>query len=180
MAANKVQYRKRNGQNPMARKRGTSMDHTMRYASPLGALLLASDGAALIGVWFEGQAHFARGLGEHAPQSDEALEAAAQWLDDYFAGRAPGEAPKLAPRGTDFQKAVWRMLLKIPRGETTTYGAIAAALGSSARAVGGAVGRNPISILIPCHRVTGADGSLTGYAGGIERKTALLKIEGTK
>lgn len=154
------------------------MDHTMHYTSPLGELLLASDGAALIGVWFVGQAHFARGLGEHREQPDEILNAAAQWLDDYFAGKTPVGTPKLAPRGTDFQKSVWQKLLDIPRGETTTYGAIAESLGSSARAVGGAVGRNPISIFIPCHRVMGAGGNLTGYAGGIERKTALLKLEG--
>lgn len=150
----------------------------MHYTSPLGALTLVSDGEALIGVWFNGQAHFALGLGEHEAQSDPVLDAAAQWLDNYFAGKTPGAMPRLAPRGTEFQKAVWQMLLEIPRGKTTTYGAIAASLGSSARAVGGAVGRNPISILIPCHRVMGADGSLTGYAGGMARKTALLKIEG--
>lgn len=156
------------------------MDHTMHYRSPLGAMTLASDGEALIGVWFDGQAHYTLGLGEHEAQADAVLTSAARWLDDYFAGRAPGDPPKLAPRGTDFQKAVWQKLLEIPRGETATYGAIAAALGSSARAVGGAVGRNPISILIPCHRVMGAGGALTGYAGGIDRKTALLIIEGAK
>lgn len=179
MAANRVKYKRENGRKPVELKRGCAMNHTMRYASPLGELLLASDGEALIGVWFAGQAHFALGLGEHEEQPDEVLHAAARWLGDYFAGKAPGAMPKLRPRGTDFQKAVWRRLTEIPRGETTTYGAIAAALRSSARAVGGAVGRNPISILIPCHRVMGANGSLTGYAGGIERKTALLKLEGT-
>lgn len=153
------------------------MDHTTHYTSPLGELLLASDGAALIGVWFTGQANFARGLGVHTEQTDAVLLETLQWLDDYFAGKAPETLPKLAPRGTEFQKAVWQTLLEIPRGGTTTYGAIAKALGSSPRAVGGAVGRNPISILIPCHRVMGAQGSLTGYAGGIERKKALLKLE---
>ena len=154
------------------------MGHTMQYTSPLGELVLASDGEALIGAWFAGQAHFGLGLGAHQERSDAVLQAAAHWLDDYFAGKAPGALPKLRPRSTDFQQAVWAKLLEIPRGETTTYGAIAAALGSSARAVGGAVGRNPISVFIPCHRVLGAGGALTGYAGGIERKTALLKTEG--
>ena len=153
------------------------MDHTMRYTSPLGELLLASDGAALIGVWFCDQAHFAANLDEHTEESDAVLTETAQWLDRYFSGEEPGALPRLAPRGTDFQKDVWQKLLEIPRGETTTYGAIAETLQSSARAVGGAVGRNPISILIPCHRVMGARGGLTGYAGGIERKQALLQLE---
>ena len=153
------------------------MDLLSYYASPLGEIVLAADGDALIGLWFSGQAHFGAGL-RGAEEGDCAvLREAKAWLDDYFAGKAPETLPKLRPRGTEFQKKVWAALMRIPRGETVTYGALAEKLGSHARAVGGAVGRNPISIMIPCHRVVGKDGSLTGYAGGTERKAALLKIE---
>lgn len=153
------------------------MDLISRYASPLGEIVLAADGDALIGLWFSGQAHFGAGL-QNAEEGDcPVLREAKEWLDDYFAGNTPARTPKLKPRGTAFQQKVWAALAEIPRGETVTYGALAQKLGSHARAVGGAVGRNPISILIPCHRVVGADGSLTGYAGGIERKKELLKIE---
>ena len=153
------------------------MDLITRYDSPLGEIVLAADGDALIGLWFEGQAHFGAGLGDAAEGDCAVLREAKAWLDDYFAGKTPVTRPKLAPRGTAFQQRVWQALLEIPRGETVTYGALAAKLHSHARAVGGAVGRNPISILIPCHRVIGADGSLTGYAGGAERKRRLLKLE---
>ena len=153
------------------------MDLVSRYASPLGEIVLAADGDALIGLWFSGQAHFGAGLRGAADGDCAVLHDAKAWLDDYFAGKAPETLPKLRPRGTEFQKKVWAELLKIPRGETATYGALAEKLGSHARAVGGAVGRNPISIMIPCHRVVGKNGSLTGYAGGTERKAALLKIE---
>ena len=153
------------------------MDLVSRYASPLGEIVLAADGDALIGLWFAGQAHFGAGLRGAEDGDCVVLREAKAWLDDYFAGKAPETLPKLRPRGTEFQKKVWAELLKIPRGETATYGALAEKLGSHARAVGGAVGRNPISIMIPCHRVVGADGSLTGYAGGTERKAALLKLE---
>ena len=153
------------------------MDLVSRYDSPLGEIVLAADGDALIGLWFSGQAHFGAGLREAADGDCAVLREAKEWLDAYFAGKAPESTPKLAPRGTAFQQKVWDELRQIPRGETVTYGALAKRLGSHARAVGGAVGRNPISILIPCHRVVGADGSLTGYAGGIERKKFLLKLE---
>ena len=153
------------------------MDLISHYASPLGEIVLAAEGDALIGLWFSGQAHFGAGLRGAGDGDCAVLREAKAWLDDYFAGKAPETLPKLRPRGTEFQKKVWAELLKIPRGETATYGALAAKLGSHARAVGGAVGRNPISIMIPCHRVVGKDGSLTGYAGGTERKAALLKIE---
>ena len=153
------------------------MDLISRYDSPLGEIVLAADGDALIGLWFSGQAHFGAGLRGAADGDCAVLREAKAWLDDYFAGKAPETLPKLRPRGTAFQQRVWAELLRIPRGETATYGALAERLGSHARAVGGAVGRNPISIMIPCHRVVGKDGSLTGYAGGTERKAALLKIE---
>ena len=153
------------------------MDLVSRYASPLGEIVLAADGDALIGLWFFGQAHFGAGLCGAEDGDCAVLREAKAWLDDYFAGKIPAQTPKLRPRGTAFQQRVWAELLRIPRGETVTYGTLAERLGSHARAVGGAVGRNPISIMIPCHRVVGKDGSLTGYAGGTERKAALLKIE---
>ncbi len=157
--------------------------YAARYASPVGELLLASRGEALTGLWLEGQRYYCAGLtGEGVPRDDLPVFAAIRaWLDAYFRGENPDLAGiPLAPEGTPFQREVWRELLKIPYGGTDTYGGIAARLQrpSSARAVGGAVGRNPISILIPCHRVLGADGSLTGYAGGVERKRALLALEG--
>ena len=153
------------------------MDLITRYASPLGEIVLAADGDALVGLWFAGQAHFGAGLREAEEGDCAVLREAKAWLDDYFAGTVPPRAPKLKPRGTAFQRKVWTELLRIPRGKTATYGELAKTLGSHARAVGGAVGRNPISILIPCHRVVGKDGSLTGYAGGVERKKELLRME---
>ena len=159
---------------------------TCDYESPLGRMLLAADDAGLTGAWFYGQRYFARGL-EVAERSAETGEpadspvllAARRWLDAYFAGELPGVAGLLlAPRGTAFQRRVWSALLAIPYGETRTYGELAAELGSSPRAIGTAVGKNPISVIIPCHRVLGADGSLTGYAGGLERKETLLELEG--
>lgn len=157
------------------------MEYTHQYPSPLGVITLASDGEALVGLWFEGQRHFGKGLtGEKAERPLPVFDQADRWLDVYFSGEKPDFMPPLRPRGTAFQEAVWRRLLDIPYGHTVTYGEIAASLGlplGAARAVGGAVGRNPISLMIPCHRVVGADGSLTGYAGGIERKKHLLKLE---
>ena len=153
------------------------MELLTNYASPLGEIVLAADGDALIGLWFSGQAHFGAGLRDAQDGDCAVLREAKVWLDDYFAGKTPETLPKLRPRGTAFQKRVWAELQRIPRGETATYGELAAKLGSHARAVGGAVGRNPISIMIPCHRVVGKDGSLTGYAGGTERKAALLELE---
>ena len=152
------------------------------YESPLGRMLLAAGDDGLAGAWFYGQRYFARGLGD-AEKNEQveapALTAARLWLDAYFAGERPGVAGlPLAPRGTAFQRRVWDALLAIPYGETRTYGELAAELGSSPRAVGAAVGRNPISVIVPCHRVLGAGGSLTGYAGGLDRKRALLELEG--
>lgn len=162
------------------------MQYISRYASPLGEILLAADEAGLTGLWFAGQKYFARGLDAAAAERETPVIAQAkQWLDGYFAGRAPACTPPLHPAGTPFQRAVWDILRAIPYGQTMTYGAVAAQLAAqrgvprvSAQAVGGAVGHNPISILVPCHRVVGADGSLTGYAGGVDKKLALLTLEG--
>ncbi|MBR1496518.1 MAG: methylated-DNA--[Oscillospiraceae bacterium] len=160
------------------------MDCVTSYASPLGEITLASGGAGLCGLWFEGQRRFGGSLAtDRSAGTSPALEAARRWLDLYFRGEAPDFLPPLELRGTVFQKAVWEALLEIPYGETVTYGALAARLSQrlgravSPRAVGAAVGRNSISLVIPCHRVLGANGSLTGYAGGLERKRRLLELE---
>ena len=157
------------------------MDYTCHYDSPLGGITLSSDGEALTGLWFDGQKYFAAGLdAEHSEKALPIFDETARWLDLYFAGKAPDFTPKLSPRGTRFQHAVWDELLTIPYGQTVTYGEIAQKLGCrSAQAVGGAVGHNPISLLIPCHRVVGAGGSLTGYAGGVDKKRSLLELEQT-
>ena len=164
------------------------MDYTYHYDSPLGAMTMASDGDALIGLWFDGQKYFGSTLrGAPEEKTLPVFEEAARWLDIYFNGQAPDFTPKLSMRTTAFRKAVWEILLTIPFGQTMTYGQIAGRLARqsgiprmSARAVGGAVGHNAISLMIPCHRVAGADGSLTGYAGGIDRKIRLLQIEGIR
>lgn len=164
------------------------MTFTSTYDSPLGAILLSADEEGLTGLWFEGQKYYAQGLPEeHRPGSLPVLDETKRWLELYFEGEKPGFTPALHLIGSDFRTAVWREMLKIPYGQTTCYGEIARSLradgtkpGAMARAVGGAVGHNRISILIPCHRVLGADGSLTGYAGGIERKIALLRLEGIR
>lgn len=156
------------------------------YDSPLGRILLAADEQGLIGLWFEEQKYFAAGLAEeHKERETPVLTETKHWLDAYFHGEQPKALPALHPAGTSFQREVWKILLKIPYGQVRTYGDIAAEIAKrrgqnrfSAQAVGGAVGHNRISILIPCHRVIGANGSLTGYAGGVERKLALLKLEG--
>lgn len=154
------------------------------YASPLGPITLASDGAALTGLWFEGQRYYpAAPAGGWAEGDLPLFRETGRWLDVYFAGRDPGAPPPLRFTGTAFQNAVWTALTAIPYGETRTYGDVAQALAAQgvrtpARAVGGAVGRNKLSILVPCHRVVGASGSLTGYAGGLARKTGLLRLEG--
>ena len=161
------------------------MDCITHYTSPLGEIILASDGETLTGLWFAGQQHEGSTLApEHEEKDLPVFAETRRWLDVFFTGRDPGFTPPLRLRGTDFRKAVWEILLTIPYGQTTTYGAIAAALAQqnggrpvSARAVGGAVGHNPVSLIVPCHRVVGTDGSLTGYAGGIDRKKALLALE---
>lgn len=150
------------------------------YDSPVGRLLLECDGAALTGLWIENQKYYAAGAADVRNIDDTRLvfDAARVWLNEYFAGTAPAAAcPPLRPRGTDFQRRVWDMLRHIPYGRVMTYGDIAAKLHSAPRAVGGAIGRNPISIIIPCHRVIGTNGALTGYAGGLTTKEALLRLE---
>lgn len=191
---------------------------TQAYTSPLGTVVLAADDLGLTGLWFEGQKYFGRfgstGLAVSRDVADAVgdtrareqvhgaadghIAAACAWLDAYFAGKRPPETPPLHLLGTPFQLEVWNLLLAIPYGQTTSYGALAHELErqraqcadslgqrpdgqnptrTSARAVGGAVGRNPVSIIVPCHRVLGANGSITGYAGGLERKKALLALE---
>ena len=157
------------------------------YRSPLGGILLAADEDGLTGLWFDGQKYYADTLPPDAAEEETpALTAAKRWLDVYFTGRQPAFMPPLHPIGSPFRQAVWQLLLQIPYGQTTTYGAIARQLAAgqglpsvSAQAVGGAVGHNRLSILIPCHRVVGTGGSLTGYAGGIDKKIQLLTWEHT-
>lgn len=158
---------------------------TAHYDSPLGDMLLAADEIGLTGLWFAGQKYYPVQLTESSERSFSALEEAVRWLDQYFAGNRPDFMPAVHLVGTQYQVAVWESLLTIPYGKTVSYGAIGAItaerLGKerfSARAVGAAVGRNPISVIVPCHRVVGADGSLTGYAGGLNRKERLLTLEG--
>ena len=148
--------------------------------SPLGRMLLAATPHGLAGLWFEGQKHHPASDAWPRDDAHPVLVEATRQLADYFAGRRTRfDLPLDLQGGTPFQQSVWRALLAIPCGQRTSYGALSARLGapSATRAVGAAVGRNPVSIVVPCHRVVGADGSLTGYAGGIERKTALLRLE---
>lgn len=161
------------------------MTYTQHYDSPLGGILLAADEEGLTGLWFDGQKYFARTLPkEYAESETPVLCEAKRWLDIYFSGREPDFTPPLHPVGSAFQQAVWALLLGIPYGKTTTYGTLARKLAEkqglthmSAQAVGGAVGHNDISLIIPCHRVVGANGSLTGYAGGVDKKIKLLELE---
>ncbi|MBR4461280.1 MAG: methylated-DNA--[Erysipelotrichaceae bacterium] len=158
------------------------MDYTCHYRSPFGDITLASDGEVLIGLWFDGQKHFGDVLKkEHKEEKLPVFEETIHWLDLYFQGQIPSFTPKLALRGTLFQQKVWQLLLEIPYGQTTTYRQIAQKIDEkgkmSCQAIGNAVSHNPISIIVPCHRVIGSDGSLTGYAGGLERKRKLLELE---
>ena len=163
----------------------TAAVFTRHYDSPMGRILLAADEIGLRGLWFDGQKYFARDLPEKRIEREtHALAEARRWLDVYFTGKEPDFLPPLHPIGSAFRQGVWTMLLQIPYGQTTTYSEIARQLAGtaglsrmSAQAVGGAVGHNEISIIIPCHRVVGTNGSLTGYAGGIERKVKLLELE---
>ncbi len=148
-------------------------------ATPLGELLLVRTHKGLAGAWFEGQKHHPEPLAAVHRPDDELLRRAADQLREYFSGERDHFELPLDLHGTAFQRAVWAQLLAIPAAGTTSYGAIATALAnaSAVRAVGGAVGRNPLSVIVPCHRVVGTDGSMTGYAGGLDRKRALLELE---
>ncbi len=161
------------------------MEYTHHYDSPLGGIMMASDGEALTGLWFDGQTYFADTLSEeHTAKKLPVFEQTDHWLDVYFSGKAPDFIPPLNMKATPFRKAVWEILLSIPFGHTMTYGEIAGMIAKqkglpsmSAQAVGGAVGHNSISLIIPCHRVIGSNGNLTGYAGGLEKKRRLLAME---
>ena len=163
------------------------MDYIWHYESPLGGITLASDGEALIGLWFDGQKYFADALDkEYKEKNLSVFDDTYRWLDLYFSGKAPYFTPKLNMRTSAFRKKVWEIILTIPFGQTMTYGEIAMHIAKekglkqmSAQAVGGAVGHNSISLIIPCHRVVGTRGSLTGYAGGIDKKVWLLQMEKT-
>lgn len=163
------------------------MVYTCHYESQLGGILLAADEIGLTGLWFDGQKYFARELpAERTEKEMPILTETKRWLDIYFTGTEPDFLPLLHPIGSTFRQEVWKLLLQIPYGKTVTYGELARQLAEkrglprmSAQAVGGAVGHNQISVLIPCHRVVGANGSLTGYAGGIQKKVKLLELEGT-
>lgn len=149
------------------------------YFSPIGKIVLGSDGSALVGLWTEGQKYFL-GIYNEVETNDslEIFKETKKWLDEYFKGNNPKITMPLKPEGTQFQQKVWKELSKIPYGEAVTYGYIAKSLGiKSGQAVGGAVGRNPISIIIPCHRVVGSNNQLTGFAGGLDKKLRLLKLE---
>ena len=162
------------------------MQYIHRYHSPLGGITEASDGDHLTGLWFDGQKYFAETLDAGHEEKDlPVFQQTDKWLDIYFRGKDPGFTPPLRLKTSDFRRAVWEIMLTIPYGKTMTYGEIAEKLAKdrgiarmSAQAVGGAVGHNAISLIIPCHRVVGANGSLTGYAGGIEKKMKLLETEG--
>ena len=162
------------------------MQYTTTYQSLLGKLLLAADKTGLTGLWFEGEKFYADSLDpEHEERDIPVFDDVRRWLDIYFSGREPDFTPPIHMIGSDFRRSVWKLLQDIPYGETITYGALAKQIARerglkqmSAQAVGGAVGHNEISIIVPCHRVVGSDGSLTGYAGGIQRKIGLLTLEG--
>lgn len=161
------------------------MTYLYQYHSPFGGITIASNGSEITGVWFDGQKYF----GDTLPKGCEkkalpVFEETKKWLDIYFSGKAPDFTPPLKMETTSFRKSVWEILLTIPFGQTMTYGEIAKKIAQqmgvekmSAQAVGGAVGHNSISLIIPCHRVVGTNGSLTGYAGGIEKKLQLLTLE---
>jgi methylated-DNA-[protein]-cysteine S-methyltransferase len=156
--------------------------------TPVGILTLSSDGENITGLWIENQKYFAKTLGKNiSKQNLPIFENVQKWLDIYFSGKEPDFMPPLMPEGSSFQLSIWKILRQIPYGRTVTYGEIAKRFEienqdahTSARAIGAAVGHNPISILIPCHRVIGKNGDLTGYAGGVGAKFKLLQLEGVK
>ena len=161
------------------------MQYTSHYTSPIGDILLAADDIGLTGLWFEGQKYYAYKLEvQHKEKELPVLKETKKWLDIYFSGKNPDFTPPIHMIGSDFQTMVWKLLLKIPYGKTVTYGEIAHKVAEerglphmSSQSVGGAVGHNEISVIIPCHRVVGSNGSLTGYAGGIDKKIKLLTLE---
>jgi methylated-DNA-[protein]-cysteine S-methyltransferase len=164
------------------------MYYSTTYPSPVGSITIACGGGNLVGLWIEGQKYYGDTISEEIKEDNDApvFDAARKWLDRYFAKEKPAisELP-LAPIGGEFRQEVWKILCEIPYGKVITYSDIAKKMATkmnkknmSSRAVGGAVGHNPISIIIPCHRVVGANGSLTGYSGGIETKVKLLELEG--
>lgn len=163
------------------------MTYTCKYDSPVGGITIASNGEALTGLWFDGQKYFGDTLPkEYMEKNLPIFNESIRWLDIYFSGKNPGFTPELSFNSSPFRETVWKMLLAIPYGKTVTYGEIAEKIAAekgiermSAQAVGGAVGHNPISIIVPCHRVVGTNGSLTGYAGGIGTKVKLLELEKT-
>ena len=163
------------------------MTYTCKYDSPVGGITIASNGEALAGLWFDGQKYFGDTLPqEYTEKNLPIFNESIRWLDTYFSGKNPGFTPVLSFDSSPFRETVWKMLLAIPYGKTVTYGEIAEKIAAekgiermSAQAVGGAVGHNPISIIVPCHRVVGTNGSLTGYAGGIGTKVKLLELEKT-
>ena len=160
-------------------------NYIYHYNPPLGSITLASDGKSLTGLWLDGQKYFPYKLISESIETELPIfTQAIKWLDNYFGGKVPNFTPQISIKTTQFRKAVYDILLTIPYGQTMTYGEIANIIAKqngvermSSQAVGGAVGHNPVSIIIPCHRVVGADGSLTGYAGGLDRKIELLKLE---
>ena len=161
------------------------MTYVYKYDSPLGGITIASNGEALTGLWFDGQKYFGDTLQkEYQIKELPVFHETVRWLDIYFQGKVPSFTPPLLFETTSFRKAVWEILLTIPYGQTMTYGEIADRIAKqkglskmSAQAVGGAVGHNPISLIVPCHRVVGTNGSLTGYAGGLDKKEKLLTLE---
>ena len=162
------------------------MQYTAKYQSPVGEILLAADEIGLTGLWFEGEKFYADSLDpEHEERELPVFETVRKWLDIYFSGKEPDFMPPVHMIGSPFRLSVWELLRQIPYGETVTYGELAKRIAKqrglsrmSAQAVGGAVGHNEISIIVPCHRVVGSDGSLTGYAGGVDKKERLLTLEG--
>lgn len=160
------------------------MEYIFEYKSPIGGIIITSDETEITGLRFKGESE-AEVLSDKRYKETSAIKEAKKWLDLYFSGKNPGYIPAINPKGTEFQKLVWKILLEIPYGKTTTYGEIAGKIAEiknvsrmSAQAVGGAVGKNPIAIIIPCHRVIGKKGKLTGYAYGIDKKISLLALEG--
>lgn len=164
------------------------MDYNWHYDSPLGGITLASDGEALTGLWFDGQIYFADTMSDDSKKEELPIFVqTCHWLDIYFSGKEPNFTPRLKMNTTPFRKAVWEILLTIPFGKTMTYGDIAKLIAQnrgisqmSAQAIGGAVGHNSIALIIPCHRVVGSKGNLTGYAGGLDKKVKLLRLEGVQ